>query len=235
MSPSGAPATSALMLTLRRRSKRVICAEPLPISSAATVPRVTLWPLAAARAAGAGVEVGARVEGELGADREAALVEVELRQLRRVVADGRDADRRRQVADGDAEVGGARQVGLDDELGRFRPLGRRRVADARTPRSSRSTRSAACSSAPGCRRRGSRRGSRPTRRRRSGSESRQRPQLGSRARSNSRCVSSRWRGLTSETVIAPARTSPLVLEPRPSSCAPLPIVVRIFVTSDARR
>lgn len=38
-------------------------------------------------------------------------------------------------------------------------------------------------------------------------------------------------GATSETVIAPARTSPLVLVPRPSSWAPLPRVVRILVTS----
>jgi hypothetical protein len=44
--PNRAPPTSALTVTLRRRSKRVICADPLPISSCATVSSGTLRPSA---------------------------------------------------------------------------------------------------------------------------------------------------------------------------------------------
>lgn len=39
-SPNGALPTSALMLTLRWRSKRVICTEPLAISSVTVLPLV---------------------------------------------------------------------------------------------------------------------------------------------------------------------------------------------------
>ena len=118
---------SALMVTLRRRSKRVICAGPLPISSSATVSSGTLPPPAAVLSI-ISVHPGRRAPAReiwvrIGMLRSSRLnlgscVEVSPMVPTRTVVGN--------VGRGDAEVGGAARVGPDGISGRRRPRWRRR-------------------------------------------------------------------------------------------------------------